>query len=87
MGIAFVDKDYPARAAFGIVTKVQDDFSDQSRDAWRTATADNADAVPLLEAAVAKYQVQTHVQPASCMTPSVVWPAPESWCANTFRSA
>lgn len=59
VGIAFVDKDYPARAAFGIVTKVQDDFSDQSRDAWRTATADSADAVPLLEAAVAKYQVQT----------------------------
>ena len=82
-----MDKDYPARAAFGIVTKVQDDFSDQSRDAWRTATADNADAVPLLEAAVAKYQVQTPVQPASCVTPSVVRPAAVSWRAKPFSSA
>ena len=60
VGIAFVDKDYPARAAFGIVTRVQDDFCDQSRDAWRAATADNSDAVNLLEAAVAKYQVCPH---------------------------
>ena len=52
-----MDKDYPARAAFGIVTRVQDDFCDQSRDAWRTAIADNSDAAALLEAAVAKYQV------------------------------
>lgn len=56
VGIAFVDKDYPARAAFGIVTRVLDEFSDQSRDAWRTATADTSDAVPMLEAAVSKYQ-------------------------------
>lgn len=58
VGIAFADKDYPARAAFGIVIKVLDEFSDQSRDAWRTATADSTDAVPLLEAAVQKYQVR-----------------------------
>ena len=57
VGIAFADKDYPARAAFGIVIKVLDEFSDQSRDSWRTATADSADAAPLLEAAVQKYQV------------------------------
>ena len=37
--------------------KVLDEFSDQSRDSWRTATADSADAAPLLEAAVQKYQV------------------------------
>lgn len=57
VGIAFADKEYPARAAFGIVIKALDEFSDQSRDAWRTATADSTDAVPLLEAAVQKYQV------------------------------
>ena len=57
VGIAFADKDYPARAAFGIVIKVLDEFSDQSQDSWRTATADSADAAPLLEAAVQKYQV------------------------------
>ncbi|KAK9915112.1 hypothetical protein WJX75_004836 [Coccomyxa subellipsoidea] len=56
VGIAFVDKDYPARAAFGIVTRVLDEYSDQSRDAWRTATADTNDAVAMLEAAVSKYQ-------------------------------
>jgi len=40
------------------VIKALDEFSDQSRDAWRTATADTADAVPLLDTAVLKYQVQ-----------------------------
>lgn len=59
VGIAFVDKDYPARAAFGIVTRVLDEYSDQSRDAWRTATADTNDAVAMLEAAVSKYQART----------------------------
>lgn len=57
VGIAFADKEYPARAAFGIVIKALDEFSDQSREAWRTATADSTDAMPLLEAAVQKYQV------------------------------
>lgn len=56
VGIAFVDKDYPARAAFGIVTRVLDEYSDKSRDAWRAATADTNDAIPMLEAAVSKYQ-------------------------------
>ncbi|CAL5221464.1 g3658 [Coccomyxa viridis] len=56
VGIAFADKEYPARAAFGIVIKVLDEFSDQSRESWRTATADTTDAVPLLDAAVQKYQ-------------------------------
>ena len=39
VGIAFADKEYPARAAFGIVIKALDEFSDQSREAWRTAIA------------------------------------------------
>jgi hypothetical protein len=65
VGIAFVDKDYPARAAFGIVTRVQDDFCDQSRERWRTADADNTDAVALLEAAVSKYQVRA-CRPGVC---------------------
>lgn len=66
VGIAFVDKDYPARAAFGIVTRVLDEYSDQSRDAWRTATADTNDAVPMLEAAVSKYQARLWHTPLLC---------------------
>ncbi len=59
IGIAFADKEYPARAAFGIVIKALDEFSDQSRESWRTATTDTTDAVPLLDAAVQKYQVRS----------------------------
>jgi hypothetical protein len=61
VGIAFVDKDYPARAAFGIVTKVLEEYSAQSRDAWRTLSADANDAGPLLEDAVRKYQASLQV--------------------------
>ena len=66
VGIAFVDKDYPARAAFGIVAKVLDEYSDQTKDAWRTAMADTNDAVLMLEAAVSKYQVEYFVSLPLC---------------------
>lgn len=82
VGIAFADKDYPARAAFGIVVKVLDEFSDQSRDAWRTATADSTDAVPLLEAAVQKYQVQ-----GDSLSPDVPFACVESGFSGHFLSS
>ena len=58
VGIAFVDKEYPPRAAFGVVNKVLDEFSDLSQNKWRSATEDNTDALPVLDPAIIKYQVQ-----------------------------
>jgi synaptobrevin homolog YKT6 len=57
VGVAFVDADYPARAGFCVVAKVLDDYAREHGDAWRGAAADAADpALPLLEAALQKYQ-------------------------------
>lgn len=56
VGISFVDSDYPARAGFGIVNKILDEFSDSSANAWRSATEDSTDAMPILESALLKYQ-------------------------------
>ena len=58
MGISFVDSDYPARAGFGIVNKILDEFSNISANRWRSAVEDNADAMPVLEPALQKYQVR-----------------------------
>lgn len=58
VGVAFVDRDYPARAGFCVVNAVIDDFTLQAGDAWRGATADTADAVALLEPALLKFQVR-----------------------------
>lgn len=69
VGIAFVDREYPARAAFGIVTKVLDEYAAQSNDAWRTLSADTNDAVPLLDDAVSKYQVS----PSLCCPELIQW--------------
>ena len=57
MGVVFVDKEYPSRAAFSIIAKVLDDFVDQSADRWRNATADSDEASALLKSALTKYQV------------------------------
>ena len=57
VGVAFVDKDYPTRAAFSIVAKILDDFVDQSSDRWRNATADSDEASSLLKGALTRYQV------------------------------
>jgi len=56
VGIAFADAAYPARAAFGVVAKAIDDFTAQAGPGWRGATADGADAQPVCEAAVSRYQ-------------------------------
>lgn len=58
MGVAFVDRDYPSRAAFSVVDKVLDDYSDHSRNAWRAATEDSSDALVVLDPAIVKYQVR-----------------------------
>lgn len=57
VGIAFVDKDYPSRAAFSIVNKVLDDFIEINGTNWRSVREDTQDAVPILDAAITKYQV------------------------------
>lgn len=57
VGVAFVDQDYPARAGFCIVNKVLEDYSLQAGEGWRGATADTADATPILADALVKYQV------------------------------
>lgn len=58
VGIAFADGEYPARAGFGVVNKILDEFSDTSGNKWRTATEDSTDAIPILEPALQKYQVR-----------------------------
>lgn len=57
VGVAVVDKDYPARAAFGVVNKVLDDFSELSQQRWRSVQADSPDAQPVVDAAIVKFQV------------------------------
>lgn len=61
VGVAIVDKDYPARAAFGVVNKILDDFSELSQQRWRSLQADSPDAQPVVDAAITKFQV-CHVQ-------------------------
>lgn len=56
-GVAFVDKEYPARAAFCVVYKAIDDFIAAAGDAWKAASADDTTANTVLEACLAKYQV------------------------------
>ena len=58
IGISFADSEYPARAGFGIVNKILDEFSDLSLNKWRTATEDCTDAMPILEPALQKYQAR-----------------------------
>lgn len=57
VGIAFADGEYPARAGFGVVNKILDEFSDTSGNKWRTISEDSTDALPILEPALQKYQV------------------------------
>lgn len=57
VGLAIVDKDYPARAAFGLVNKILDDFSETSQQRWRSLQADSPDAQPVVDAAIVKFQV------------------------------
>jgi hypothetical protein len=74
VGIAFVDKDYPSRAAFSIVNKVLDDFVEASGNKWRTVREDTQDAIPILDSAITKYQVRHHKR--------VRWPS----CICIFNS-
>lgn len=57
VGIAFADSEYPARAGFGVVNKVLDEYSDSSNNKWKTQTEDSQDAMSVLEPALQKYQV------------------------------
>ena len=61
VGVAIVDKDYPARAAFGVVNKILDDFSETSQQRWRSLQADSPDAQPIVDAALVKFQVRSLV--------------------------
>ena len=57
VGIAFADGEYPARAGFGVVNKILDEFLDISANKWRSANEDCTEAMPVLEPALQKYQV------------------------------
>ena len=57
VGIAFVDKDYPARAGFCVVNQIIEDYLASVGEGWRGVTADREDSNAQLEAAVQKYQV------------------------------
>lgn len=65
VGIAIVDKDYPARAAFGVVNKILDDFSESSQQRWRSLQADSTDAQPVLDTAIVKFQDPTQADKLS----------------------
>ncbi|KAL0024587.1 hypothetical protein WJX77_000587 [Trebouxia sp. C0004] len=65
VGIAIVDKDYPARAAFGVVNKILDDFSEISQQRWRSIQADSTDAQPVLDTAIVKFQDPTQADKLS----------------------
>ena len=56
VGIAFADADYPARAAFGVVSSALENYVRQFGDAWRDAREDSAEGNPVCEAAVASHQ-------------------------------
>lgn len=58
VGVTFVDHDYPVRAGFSVVNKVLEDYETQQGTAWRGTTADSQDALPVLEPALQKYQVE-----------------------------
>eukprot|EP00793_Prasinoderma_coloniale_P004685 PRCOL_00000446-RA len=56
IGLTFVGKDYPSRAAFSVVNKVMDEFTDSKGDAWKAVTADTTDGDEIVNAALQKYQ-------------------------------
>ena len=63
VGIAIVDKEYSARAAFGVVNKILDDFSESSQQKWRSISSDSTDAQPVLDSAIVKFQVRLAQSP------------------------
>uniref|UniRef100_A0A7S1T0Q0 Uncharacterized protein n=1 Tax=Tetraselmis chuii TaxID=63592 RepID=A0A7S1T0Q0_9CHLO len=56
VGLAVVDQEYPARAAFCIINKLMDDFSAKVGDAWKGTQVDSTEADEMLQAAIVKYQ-------------------------------
>ena len=56
VGIAFADADYPARAAFGVVSSALENYARQFGDVWRDAREDSIDGNSVCESAVASYQ-------------------------------
>lgn len=65
VGIAIVDKEYSARAAFGVVNKILDDFSESSQQKWRSISSDSTDAQPVLDSAIVKFQDPTQADKLS----------------------
>mmetsp|Transcript_6538 Transcript_6538/g.11149 ORF Transcript_6538/g.11149 Transcript_6538/m.11149 type:complete len:202 (-) Transcript_6538:609-1214(-) len=63
--IVMADGDYPVTAAFSVIHKLLDDFSEQAGDSWQNAEADCLLATPLLEPALTKYQDPTQVDKLS----------------------
>jgi hypothetical protein len=72
VGIAFADGEYPARAGFGVVNKILDEFSDQSVNKWRSAAEDSTEALPILEPALLKFQVKNPAKRTVVEGPSLM---------------
>ena len=58
VAVCFVDSGYPSRAAFGILAKVLDEYSEASSDRWRSVAADTDEAAPVCKSALTRYQVR-----------------------------
>eukprot|EP00775_Hariotina_reticulata_P002039 gene2039-2361_t len=55
-GVAVTDKDYPTIAAFSVIGKALEEYMEQSKESWRTASGEDAQALSVAEAALVKYQ-------------------------------
>jgi synaptobrevin family protein YKT6 len=56
VAIAVMDREYPSRSAFCVLSKMSDDYVARVGDAWKTVASDDARGVAILAEAIAKYQ-------------------------------
>jgi synaptobrevin family protein YKT6 len=53
---AVMDREYPSRSAFCVLSKMSDDYVARVGDAWKTVASDDARGDAILAEAIAKYQ-------------------------------
>ena len=58
VGLCFVGKDYPSRAAFSVVNRALDDYCQAHGEGWRAATQDGAQGDEAAQAVLTKFQVR-----------------------------
>ena len=56
VAIAVMDREYPSRSAFCVLSKMSDDYVARVGDAWKTVASDDARGDAILAEAIAKYQ-------------------------------